>query len=281
MKIIKNILNKIIALFFGLSDLKYLRIQILNTLKGGQSLSKGYYNFFDIFFNKINLGVESSDYCIYDVGANDGWFARVMLRFVPEAEIISFEPLKSQLASLVQLKDKNKNFSFYPFALGSENVKVDINEFGTNGLSSILNFTENSYDYNIRNFDTTIVASYSVECFRLDSLDYLTSGKENKVKILKIDTQGFEMNVIQGASRLFENKFFDFVIIEVLTIEKYTGGPLYFDIINKMTDYGYNLCELFPSCREKNGWVTEFDVIFSKQQFSDNYKNFMSKKNSY
>ncbi len=277
MKIIKNILNKIVVLFFALNDLNYLIIQIKNYFKGGQSLSKGYYDFFDIFFNKINLGVESKNYCIYDVGANDGWFARVMLRFVPEAEIISFEPLKSQLKSLVQIKVKNKNFSFYPFALGSENGKVDINEFGTNGLSSILNFTENSYDYNIRNFDTSIVASYSVECFRLDCLDYLTSGKENKIKILKIDTQGFEMNVIRGASKLFEDKFFDYVIVEVLTIEKYSGGPLYFDIINQMTTFGYNLCELFPSCREKNGWVTEFDVIFSKHQFSDNYRNYVSK----
>ena len=271
MKIIKNVANKFFALLFGLNDLKYLSIQILNTLKGGQPLSKGYYNFFDVFFNKINKGVESGTYCIYDVGANDGWFARVMLRFVPEAEIISFEPLKSQKQSLEEIKNKNKNFNFHPFALGIENCTVEINEYGTNGLSSILNFTENQYDYKIRNFDTTIVASYSVECFRLDSLDYLTSGKENKVKILKIDTQGFEMNIIQGASKLFEDKFFDYVIVEVLTIEKYSGGPLYFDIINQMTNFGYHLCELFPSCREKNGWVTEFDVIFSKHQFSENH----------
>lgn len=277
MKIIKNVANKFFALLFGLSDLKYLSIQILNTLKGGQPLSKGYYNFFDVFFNKINKGVGSNTYCIYDVGANDGWFARVMLRFIPEAEIISFEPLKSQKQSLEEIKNKNKNFNFHPFALGSENCTVEINEYGTNGLSSILNFAENQYDYNIRNFDTTIVASYSVECFRLDSLDYLTSGKENKVKILKIDTQGFEMNIIQGASKLFEDKFFDYVIVEVLTIEKYSGGPLYFDIINLMTTFGYNLCELFPSCREKNGWVTEFDVIFSKHQFSENYRNYVSK----
>ena len=53
-----------------------------------------------------------------------------------------------------------------------------------------------------------------------------------------------------------------------MTCPKYKEGPLYIDIMNFLNGFSYNLCEVYPSCREKNGWVTECDLIFSKKQYS-------------
>ena len=272
-----NIYNKIFSFIRGLGDLNYLIIQIVNSFKGGIPLSKSNYDYFNNFFNRINIGVNSGTFCFFDVGANDGWFAKVVLRFAPGAEIISFEPLQSQHIHLQVLKQEYSNFKFYPFALGSQNDSVEINEYGESGLSSIFEFADNSYSYKTRNFSIKKVNSYLVDCNKLDDLNYLTSGKEKKLKILKIDTQGYEIQVLNGAKNLLENKYFDFVMIEVLTTEKYIGGPLYIEVINMMHSYGYHLCELVTSCRETNGWVTEFDVIFSKESFSENSSGIQSR----
>ena len=40
-----------------------------------------------------------------------------------------------------------------------------------------------------------------VECIRLDSIKYLLN---NKIKILKIDTEGYEFEVLKGAKEIFE-----------------------------------------------------------------------------
>lgn len=266
-KLIKNCINKTRAFLVGLSDFNYLIIQIKNTLNQTIPLSKGYYDFFDVFFNRINRGTKSENYFFVDIGANDGWFAKVVYRFAPNASVFSFEPLKSQIPALKNLKKILPNFEFNELAIGNKAEELEINEFTCSGISSILELDTSVYDYENRGKDTAVAVKYKVRCSPLDDFFEVLLNKKKQINVLKIDTQGYELKVLQGAEKLLSTGFFDYIMLEVMTISKYKGGPLYLDILNFLDKHNYNICEVFPSCREQNGWVSECDIIFSKQLY--------------
>ena len=86
-----------------------------------------------------------------------------------------------------------------PFAVCSNDETKSLSVQPDNyGLSSILAFEE---------------GHIPVKCIKLDSIKYLLN---TKIKILKIDTEGHELEVLKGAKEIFEVNKPDYVIIELL-----------------------------------------------------------------
>lgn len=218
------------------------------------------YLFFKNFFNSI-IGKNYKQFVFVDVGANDGWFAKSMLHFQPKLKIISFEPLKNPISSLEKITHIYKNFSYLPKAVGDKKGKVKIKEYKTSGLSSIKNLSKN-YKYSDLHFDTSQINEYLVDIVTLN--DILKN--ESKKIVLKIDTQGFELEVLKGARNLFKNGKIHCVIIELCTVVKYENQALDVEIINFLSRYGFILFDLKPAIYEDDsGHMTEYDAIFIKR----------------
>lgn len=224
---------------------------------GEIALGEQNFIFYKHVFTKI---LKNPQMVILDVGANDGWFSKVVFRFWPNARIISFEPLKSMHHHLDILKKKKNTYAYEKIGIGEENKKFKINEYGTSGLSSFKDINS-SYSYDSQIFNQQVSTSYDVDVLTLD--DYVTRSQIKGEFCVKIDTQGFEMEVLKGAQKLFDSQRIKVVIIELMTIEKYQGASLYYEIIDYLEKYGLRLVDIHNSYYEEDGKLSEFDAVFT------------------
>jgi FkbM family methyltransferase len=135
---------------------------------------------------------------IYDVGANNGDFALAFQAAYPEARLYLFEPLERHLDHLRQLKETGAfNWTIYPNALGSRSEELEIEvPDGFEDASSLLGFSE---EYLLQNPHS---AKTRREICKVRSLDELMSENQpaTSIDLLKIDVEGFEFAVLEGAN---------------------------------------------------------------------------------
>jgi FkbM family methyltransferase len=251
------ILYKLVKAFFDIKINAHALREFRYEWRGEVGLGEQNLNFYQNIFKNL---LQDQKLVILDVGANDGWFSKIAFRFWPIAKIISFEPLKSMHPFLEILKQQKGTYSYEKIGLGEENKKFMINEFGTSGLSSFKQI-HSSYAYDSQFFNQQVNTSYEVDVLTLD--DYIIDRKVEGDFCLKIDTQGFEMEVLRGSQKLFESKRIKVVIIELMTIEKYQGAALYHEIIGYLEIRGLRLVDIHNSYYEENGKLSEFDAVFT------------------
>lgn len=74
------------------------------------------------------------------------------------------------------------------------------------------------------------------------------------------------MEVLRGAESNLQNSSSKWIIIELMTVEKYVGGCLYSEVFDFLHSYGYQLWDMNLTYYEPNtGRLTEFDVIFMRK----------------
>tara|TARA_B100001250_G_scaffold5019_1_gene4235 strand:- start:474 stop:1184 length:711 start_codon:yes stop_codon:yes gene_type:complete len=161
---------------------------------------------------------------IFDVGAYKGEWTKMCLKIYPQSKFFLFEPqnhLKKELNSL-----QNKNIIYENILIADQdNREVNFYEFNTS--SSVLKFGKNipSVKKTTKSLDTYI--------------------KENKIKaidILKIDVQGYELNVLMGA--ISSLKIIEVLIIEVSFLEIYEKSPLAIRIIEFLDKNNFQIFDV-------------------------------------
>ena len=86
---------------------------------------------------------------------------------------------------------------------------------------------------------------------------------------LKIDTQGFEENVLLGGRRSL--KKIKLIQIEVSLEELYKGEKLFLQMCILMDELGFKVISLEPGFYSKNtGFLLQSDILFVKKEFGDN-----------
>ena len=104
--------------------------------------------------------------------------------------------------------------------------------------------------------------SENVEIRRLDSFRKELFEPASSI-YLKIDTQGYEENVLNGSSSMLD--IVSAMQLEVSLIELYEGQLLFIDILNKMSQYGFKLYHVIPGfMNPDNGQLLQTDCIFIK-----------------
>ena len=229
--------------------------------KGGQGISTGNYRFYSNLKTILNFQDNKKRIHFIDVGANDGWFAKIIMRFFPDARITSFEPLKSQQIFLEKISRKNINFKYICSAVGDFNGSGEITEYKTTGLSTLKKIDQN-YEYFAKHYSQEIINTYTVPIVKLDN-EMLEEIKESEITILKIDTQGYELETLKGSIELLKLQRIQYIIIELMTIRKYSGAALYNEILDFLHNYGFKICDINLSGYEENsGILSEFDALF-------------------
>lgn len=139
---------------------------------------------------------------VFDVGANIGTYSKLFLEKTL-ADVYAFEPLPESYKSLLQLK-KNYAERFFAFNYALGNVATSmplLYNMGTDGLAS-LSLEINDIPYVGKNN----VNSVKVDVRTLDDvfLEIRNFNQLEGIDILKIDVEGFEMEVISGAKSMLE-----------------------------------------------------------------------------
>jgi FkbM family methyltransferase len=168
--------------------------------------------------------------CILDVGANRGQYARAARKLGYRGRIESFEPLPSVLEELENAARRDGDWFVHRYALGSENCSREIN-ISTNLPSSSFLPLDEAFDPGPMNL--TMLGKTSVEIRRLDDV-FVDIRKDAKSVLMKVDTQGFERQVIEGATHTLPS--IAVVQMELSLVPNYSGETLIEEMIRIMRE---------------------------------------------
>jgi FkbM family methyltransferase len=205
---------------------------------------------------------------LLDVGANVGQYSLNMRRIGFNKKIISFEPLKIAYERLKEVASNDKNWVVNNYALGNENVKSMINVSGNSVSSSILNMLP---EHIKRAPDSKYVDKENIEIKKLDSI-FQNLFEDGDNILLKIDTQGYEKNVILGAENILSK--IRIIQLEMSLVPLYENEILFIEMINFLDSKGFELVSLENGFADtKTGKLLQLDGTFVNKEISNNFYN--------
>ena len=157
---------------------------------------------------------------VWDVGAHQGETALYFAKKFPKSTIRSFEPVSSNYNLLIQNCRKLENFHAHNFALGEQNTKTKIFLQGASVIHSLRD------DLNKPSAEDT-----KAEDIEVKSIDYVLNEFETTtIDLLKIDVEGYEIQVLEGARKSLTEKKINFIYLE-------TGLDDRFNSIQSLNDF--------------------------------------------
>jgi FkbM family methyltransferase len=197
--------------------------------------------------------------CVLDVGANSGQYRKFLRDVVGyQGLIISFEPQPLNVARLREQAKTDPQWIIQDYALGSEDARRSFNVMKLDLLSSFRE-PDSSAVPMLRDFN---VVDYrqDVEIRRLDSvIDGLRSRHTLRNLYLKLDTQGFDLEVIRGAPATLP-------AVRALQTELsmqpiYKNAPPFRVMLEALTEHNFAVTGMFPVVRDQKLRVVEFDCV--------------------
>ncbi len=176
--------------------------------------------------------VEPGDTCL-DVGANFGWYTTLFGLLVgPEGTVVSFEPgdnVRATLLENVALNDYDDRVVVHPACVGAAAGFVELEQpaVGGHGLSHVRTGS-----------DTGVVTSRNIPVMTIDDV---VGGLEKSPAVMKVDVEGFEGDVLEGATELLAGNDAPIVQIEVNAeaLERY--GRSIDSVIGILEQAGYTM----------------------------------------
>jgi FkbM family methyltransferase len=201
---------------------------------------------------KINL--------VLDVGANTGQFADELRTCGYIGRIISFEPIAATHSQLCARAEKDPDWTIAACcAVGATNGSVTMHVSGNSVSSSILEMLPN-------HMEAAPLSTYErTETVPLNRLDDICATLSTDRILLKIDVQGYERQVLEGAPRVLAGC--RAIISEMSLLPLYEGQPLAADMWNLLEMLGFEAWSLEPVFRNpKTGRLLQFDGLFVRQE---------------
>ena len=228
-------------------------------LRKGSSLNRKYFGSI-LINNRIKILNHYQIQTVLDVGANTGQFAYYTRHTGYKNKIISFEPLTEAFALLSKFACHDKKWDIVNAAIGDTDGEVEINISDNLQSSSILDMMP----HHLKSApESAYHGSEFVKIYRLDTIikKYATNLEKT---FLKIDTQGFEKNVLVGAENSL--KRLKGIQLELSLVELYKGETLFNEMLTFIVDMGFVLHSLEPGFHDKkSGQLLQVDAIFYRK----------------
>lgn len=198
---------------------------------------------------------------IFDVGAHYGETQQVFEDICPTAQIYCFEPFKS---SFDILSEHTKNSPFTQiFNFGFSNTKgaLDFNSNMADPTNSILDLDERAADtWELE----TLAPNQKISCDFTTLDDFLEKENIEHIDILKLDVQGAEYKILQGAQKTLDAKIIKNIYMEIIIAPTYQDQWPLERYVELMQKNGYHLHGLFNLCyRKENGRLLQLDAMFT------------------
>jgi len=183
---------------------------------------------------------------IMDVGAFKGDWARVSLNIFPEATIFCIEPQNQTQHDLQELAREHSNIKVIQTLLGrSERENVPFQQIGQ--ASSLL----------LCNKNTKMTSPMAT----IDSL--IESGLCEPPELLKLDVNGYEIEVLKGWTKRFQ--FCQVVQSEINLLPSVPGAPLLNEIVAYLYERGFVIYDIEEFIRApSDGTVWLIDALFCR-----------------
>lgn len=203
--------------------------------------------------HKVNL--------IFDIGANTGQFGTQLRNASYKGRIVSFEPLSSAHKELLSVSAEDTQWNVAPpTAIGNKEGEIEIHIAKNSVSSSILKMLNT---HSSAAPESSYIGTEKVPMKRLDSIakEYINS---SDVYFLKIDTQGYEDRVIQGAKEVLKKACG--VQLELSLVPLYEGQKLFNEMVLELNNQGFELWDIATAFVEPaNGRLLQVDATFFRR----------------
>ena len=174
---------------------------------------------------------------VVDVGANRGQFTLLARQLFPAANVFAFEPLTAPGEVFQRLFSDDQAVRLFRVAVGDTAGSAQMNVTARDDSSSLL--APGALQSDI--FGTDQLATQTISVRRL--ADVLEPSSLVGPAIMKIDVQGFELEVLRGSSELLD--LFEVILVECSYVELYKGQPLAREVISWLAGRGFALRGVF------------------------------------
>jgi FkbM family methyltransferase len=186
---------------------------------------------------------------IIDVGANEGQFAFMARYAWPSARIDCFEPDPDAFSRLKENHGDDRLITLYNSAVGSESTELFLNLGKTSAQNSFL-----------QERGASSQESITVPVITLDEI-YQSFPRETT--LLKVDVQGYELEVLKGANALLSH--LNFVLLEISLTDLYEEGVEIDALWQFIKSNGYRYYSIIDQYRDSvSDNILQMDVIFEK-----------------
>ncbi|TLU87935.1 MAG: FkbM family methyltransferase [Chlorobium sp.] len=233
-----------------MQKLKNLILKAVNVT--GYSISRNEYSRLYSVLDQFDIDM------VLDIGANIGQFGSSLRHSGYKGKIVSFEPLEDAHTQLKKLSKKDKKWAAHPrVAVGDCDGKIEINIAGNSESSSILPMLKLHSDVEK---GSEYIGKVLVNIVKLDSVaqQYIHNSKN---PFLKIDTQGYEWAVLDGAKEILPR--IKGILCELSLVELYEGQRLWMDMLNRLKNEGFTLWSIQRGFEDRiSGRTLQIDATF-------------------
>lgn len=184
-----------------------------------------------------------------DAGANAGDFSAQLLEEFPERQVIAFEPTADLCRRLgIRFADDAK-VTIENAALWREDGEAQFEQHEVSGTSSLFGRQHAGRRYfsaHERVVDIGLVKTMTL-------YQYAAERGHNHFAFAKLDTQGAELAILQGATELLRRAAIDVIYTEFFVVPHYQSAPLLPEIWQFLRAFGYDLYDLFKGPHGRNG----------------------------
>lgn len=233
-------LRKLLHAFFSTSGRRALRLGVAASIEHGIALRQ--------------QGFQT----VIDIGANVGQFALFCRELYPDAHIRSFEPLDDCWKTFDSIFRNDDRVQLFRYGIGPNDCDTLINVTNENDSSSILAPATTQSEI----FGTKVRTSKQIKLRRLSSL--LRKEEILPSALLKIDVQGFELEVLKGCEDLLD--CFRTIYVEASYVELYEHQPLVSEVIEFLRTRGFQIRGVFNQHVDKSMGALQADFLFEKAQ---------------
>jgi len=200
--------------------------------------------------------------CILDVGANIGQYRSFLRNEVGYSGlIISFEPDPDNFKSLKKASQSDDQWLIQDYALGKENTELSLNIMKNSLFNSFLD--PDNTETNQFEKQNSIKATVEVPVKRLDGVfPLLIENYKFKRAFLKIDTQGFDLDVFEGTFGCIDRIFG--IQSEVSVMQIYKNSPSFGDSLKLFRKMGFEVSAVYAVDETRFPHALEFDCIYLK-----------------
>ena len=187
-----------------------------------------------------------------DIGANTGQTIDALLQVFRASYVHAFEP-SSVVFHKLQAKSYARNVELHHCAMGSELGERQFLNYADSCLSSLFNLSRSG------NSPFVHTSMLSAESVRIETVDHFLDARGiSNLNLLKIDTQGFEGEILSGARRSLDSGRISFVSLEMNFINLYEGQASAIALMNSLHQAGFQLLDFYEKAMRHNrmAWCT-------------------------
>lgn len=201
---------------------------------------------------------------VFDVGAYVGDITTTYAKILPQATIYCFEPFPNSFNKLSHLA-KSSSIKPFQIALSDQNSQVKLQINTDRSCNSM--FPRPTTGAKYYSESSRYIGQIEVETQTLDT--FCNTEGIADIDILKLDVEGAELKVLNGALEKLSDKRIRLIFAEVMFVAHYENGCLFHEVLDFLSRYDYTLFNLYNLKRARNGQLRWGNAIFLNPQMQE------------